>query len=70
MSGSEQGECLVKVGEDGTDRHVEGGPGEGLGDRLDQLTRDTEVADLEPSVSGDEDIGRLDVCRHTGKEDI
>jgi hypothetical protein len=45
-----------------THAHVRARPDKGVGDRVDELARNTKVADLDLAGGVDEDVGRLDIC--------
>lgn len=49
---------------DALGRHVRGCADEGVGDGVDELARDAEIAQLDEAARVDEDVGRLDVAVH------
>lgn len=51
-----------------TNRHVVASAGVRIGVRLDEFSRDTEVAQLDDTLSGEQDVRRLDVAyNHVGQ---
>ena len=45
-------------------RHVRRGAHKGVGDGVDELARDAEIAELDAAAGVDEDVGGLDVAMH------
>lgn len=52
-----------------THAHVRARPNEGVRDRVDELSRNSKVAELDISVRVDEDVGRFDVCEEETEDE-